>query len=47
MYKYQYDDSYFLVESYFPTFTNIEDEEAFARTLHNGDSYCLHRRYVQ
>ena len=47
MYKYQYDDSFFFVKDYFPTFTNVEDEEAFSRVLRNGDSYCLHYRYVQ
>jgi hypothetical protein len=47
MRKYQYDDSYFLVENYFPTFTNVEDEEAFVRALQNGNSYCLHHRYLQ
>lgn len=47
MRKYQYDDSYFLVENYFPIFSDVEDEEAFARVLHNGNSYCLHHRYIQ
>ena len=47
MRKFQYDDAYFLVENYFPTFINIEDEEAFARALQNGNSYCLHHRYIQ
>jgi hypothetical protein len=47
MRKYQYDDSYFLVENYFPIFANVEDEEAFIHSLNHEDAYCLHHRYVQ
>ena len=46
MRKYQYDDSYFLVENYFPILANVEDEEAFIRSLNRGNAYCLHRRRV-